>query len=66
MRGLCIVTGQHSSFCVCAMDLEVGGSDHMEDDDQDKRDEEMREVVEALETEEDVKAKRDDAQSDTW
>ena len=37
----------------------------MEDDDQDGGDEEIRESVEALEREEDVKAKRDNARSDT-
>ena len=37
----------------------------MEDDDQDRGDEEIREDVEALEREEEVKARRDNAQSDT-
>ena len=37
----------------------------MEDDDQDRRDEEIREGVEALERKEEVKAKRDNARSDT-
>ena len=37
----------------------------MEDDDQDREGEEMREVVETLELEEEVKAKRDNARSDT-
>ena len=38
----------------------------MEDDDQDRGDEEIRENVEALEREEEVKAKRDNERSDTW
>ena len=37
----------------------------MDDDDQDGGDAEIRESVEALEREEDVKAKRDNARSDT-
>ena len=37
----------------------------MEDDDQDRGDEEMREVVEALEREEEVNGWRDNARSDT-
>ena len=53
MRGLCIVTGLYSSFCGCAVDLVLGGFDHLEDDDQDRGDEETREGVEALEREED-------------
>ena len=66
VRGLCIATGPYSSFCVCAWDLVLGGFDHMEDDDQDRGDEEMREVVETLEREEEVKPRRDNARSDTW
>ena len=65
VRGLCIATGQYSSFCVCAGVILLGGSDHMEDDDQDRGDEEIRESVEALERKEEVKAKRDNARSDT-
>ena len=41
VRGFCIATGQHSSFCGCAGDLVLGGFDHMEDDDQDRGDEEI-------------------------
>ena len=37
----------------------------MEDDDQDREDEEIREGVEVLEREEEVKAKRDNERSDT-
>ena len=37
----------------------------MEDDDQDRGDEEIKEGVEALEREEEVKARRDNARSDT-
>ena len=41
VRGLCIATGQYSSFCGCAVDLVLGGSDHMDDDDDlDRGDEE--------------------------
>ena len=40
MRGLCIATGQYSSFCGCALGLVLGGFDHMEDDDQRRGDEE--------------------------
>ena len=36
----------------------------MEDDDQDRGDDEIREGVETLETEEEVKARRDNARSD--
>ena len=46
VRGFCIATGQYSSFCVCALGLKLGVLDHMEDDDQDREDEEVREVVE--------------------
>ena len=64
VRGLYIATGQYSSFCGCALGLVLGGFDHMEDDDQDRGDEEIGQDVEALERE--VKARRDNAQSDTW
>ena len=37
VRGFCIATKQYSSFCGCARVLMLGGSDHMEDDDQDRR-----------------------------
>ena len=47
------------------MDLVLGGFDHMEDDDQDRGDEENGQKVETLEREEEVKAKRDNARSDT-
>ena len=49
VRGFCIATGQYSSFCVCALGLKLGVLDHMEDDDQDREDEEVREVVETRE-----------------
>ena len=52
--GFCIATEQYSSFCVCARDLVLGGFDHMEDDDQDRRDEENGQKVETLEREEEV------------
>ena len=44
----------------------LGGSDHMEDDDQDRGDEEIREGVEALEREEEINEKRDIEPSDMW
>ena len=65
MRGLCIATGQCSSFCGCAVDLVLGGSDHMEDDDHDREGEENGQDVETLEREEEVKPRRDNARSDT-
>ena len=55
VRGLCIATGQYSSFCVCALVFVLGGFDHMEDDDQDKRDVENGEKVETHKREEEVK-----------
>ena len=64
MRGLCIATGQYSSFCGCAVDLVLSGFDHMEDDDQDRGDEENGQKVETLEREEEVNGWRDNAQSD--
>ena len=41
--------GQYSSFCGCAWDLVLGGSDHTEDDDEDRGDEENGQNVEARE-----------------
>ena len=64
-RVLYFATGQYSSFCVCAGVLVLGDSDHMEDDDQDGGDEENGQKVETLEREEEVKARRDNARSDT-
>ena len=46
--------------------LMLGGSDHMEDDDQDGGDEENGQNVETLEGEEDVNERRDNERSDTW
>ena len=66
VRGLCIATEQYSSFCGCAWDLVLGDSDHMEDDDQVRGGEETEQKVETLEREDEVEAKRDNAQSDTW
>ena len=43
----------------------LGGSDHMEDDNQDREDEENGQDVETLEREEEVKAKRDNERLDT-
>ena len=60
-----LATVQYSSFCGCAWDLVLGDSDHMEDDDQDREGEENGQKVKTLEREEEVKAKRDNAQSDT-
>ena len=57
---------QYSSFCVCAGDFVLSGFDHMEDDDKDRGDEEMREVVETLEREEEVNERRDNERSNTW
>ena len=65
VRGLCIATGQCSSFCVCAVVLVLGGFDTMEDDDQDREDKEMREVVATHEREEEVNEWRDNERSDT-
>ena len=39
MRGLCVATGQHSSFCVSAVVLFLGDFDHMEVDEQDRKQE---------------------------
>ena len=58
-------TVQYSSFCECTGDLVLSDFDHMEDDDQDRGDEENGQKVETLEREEDVKARRDNARSDT-
>ena len=69
MRGLCIATVQYSTFCVCAVDLVLGGSDHMEDDDQDRRDEEIREGEETLGREEEIKHEEitdDQKRDDMW
>ena len=48
VRGFCIATRPDSSFCVCARVLVLGGSDHMEDE-QNKGDEEIGQDVETLE-----------------
>ena len=66
VRGFCIATGPYSSFCVCAGVLVLGGSNHMEDDDQDREGDEMREVVETLEREEEINGWRDNERSHTW
>ena len=58
VRGFCIATGQHFSFCGCAWDLALGGSDHMEDEDQDREQIEVRAKVEARQTEEEDKTKK--------
>ena len=63
---LCIATGQHSSFCGCAVDFVLGGFDHVEDGDHDRGGEENGQKVETFGREEEVKAKRDNARSDTW
>ena len=42
-----------------------GGSDHMEDDEQDRRDEEIRESVEALERERKKSKRRETANDQT-
>ena len=65
VRGLCIATGQYSSFCGWAVDSVVGGFDHTENDDQDRGDEENGQKVETLEREEEVNGWRDNARSDT-
>ena len=57
--------GQYSSFFGCATVTLLGGFDHVEDDDQDRGGEEITKCVEALEREEEVKARRDNEQSDT-
>ena len=44
----------------------LGGSDHMEDDDQDRGDEEIRQEVQTHEKEEEVKARRDNKRTDMW
>ena len=54
MRGFCTATEQYSSFCVCARVLVLGGSEQMEDDDQDRGDEENGHKEETLEREEEV------------
>ena len=66
VRGLCIATGQYSSFCGCAGVILLGGSEHMEDDDQDRGDEENGQKVETLEREEEVNERRNNERSDTW
>ena len=59
VRGLCIATLQYSSFCVCAVVLVLGGFDHMEDDDQDRRDEGIGQDVKTHEKEEEVNGWKD-------
>ena len=44
----------------------LGGSDHMEDDDQDREGEENGQKVETLEREEEINGWRDNERSDTW
>ena len=66
MRGLCLATGHYCSFGGCAVNLVLGGFDHMEDDDQDRGDEENEQEVETLEREEEVNGWRENARSDTW
>ena len=53
---LCIATGQYSSFCGCAGVIWLDGSDHMEDDDQDRGDVGHGQKVETHEREEEVKS----------
>ena len=67
VRGLCIATKQYSSLCVSAVDLILGGSDDMEDDEQDREqiDNEW-EKVEAREKEEKDKTKTNNARSNMW
>ena len=59
MRGLCIATGQYSSFCGCAMDFVLGGFDQLEDDDKNRGDEENEQEVETHKGEEEVKTRID-------
>ena len=58
VRGLCIATGQYSSFCGCALGLVLGGFDHMEVEVQDREKVEVRETVRARETEEEDKTRK--------
>ena len=64
VRGLCIATRQYSSFCVCAGVLVLGGSDHMENE-QNKGGEEIGQDVETLEREEEINGWRDNERSST-
>ena len=58
VRGLYIATGQHSSFCGCALGLMLGVLDFMEVEIQDREQVEVREKVEARETEEEDKTRK--------
>ena len=50
--------------CGCAVDLVLGSSDDMEDDDQDRGDEVNGQKVDTLEREEEFNGWRDNAQPD--
>ena len=58
VRGLCIATGQYSSFCGCALGLVLGALDNMEVEVLDREQVEVREKVEARETEEEDKTRK--------
>ena len=58
VSGLYIATGQYSSFCGCALGLMLGVRDVMEVEVQDRGQVEMREKVEAPETEEEDKTRK--------
>ena len=58
MRGLCVATGQYSSFWRCALGLVLGSFDHMEVEVQHREQVEMKEKVEARETEEEDKTRK--------
>ena len=58
VRGLYIATGQYSSFCGCALGLVLGDLDNMGVEVQDREQVGVREKVEARETEEEDKTKK--------
>ena len=58
VRGLCIATRQYSSFCGCASGLVLGVLDHMEVEVQAREMVKLREKIEAPETEEEDKTRK--------
>ena len=65
-RDRCASPRSNTPNSACAQGLYCSAvSDHMEDDDQDREDEEIGQGVEVLEREAEVKATRDNERSDT-
>ena len=58
VRGLCIASGRYSSFCGCALGLVLGGLNHMKVEVRDREQVEVIEKMEARETEEEDKTRK--------